>query len=188
MKRNIILIVLLLLAGLITSLKAQREEFSFGLSFDGCKFVSADGKAEGNCISYGAEVMYTLYQPNERGVPYAHSWHVRAGIRSLPLTIWNEELSQTVKYNETLLYSTMGGAAILSDKYGDVLYYGLSLGWTTTSKSPWVAVKLELQGINLYKKNVWRHNLNPYVQFGVLRGYRNDSSHAQLTTGLTYKF
>lgn len=190
MKRNIVLIILLLLAGLITSLNAQREEWTFGVSFDGCKFVSADGRPEGQCISFGVEGMYTLYMPNKQGESYAHSWHVRAGVRSLPLTIFNEQIGSNVKYTETLLYGMLGGAAILSDEHGDVLYYGLCLGWTTESKSPWVALKLELQGANLSRKikHKWKYNLNPYVQAGVITGYGNLSGHLQLTTGLTFKF
>ena len=160
-------------------------QLSFSVKGEGYKLISAESKEEGSGFGGAVEMLYTKEWMNE---DKRWSYQVRLGVKSMPLEIHSEFYNTDIRYTETVFYFSGGGTALLSEKNGDILFYYLTIGWSKISKSPYVGVTLELQGVNLSRKSVWKHNLNPYVSFGVLRGFLNESAHIQMTTGLAYKF
>ena len=156
---------------------------------EGCKFISAAGIPQGQCYSIGFEGMYTKYTELREDEKRSDlGFHIRGGFKIMPLEIFSEQFYTNIRYTESVFYVGLGGVSVLSEKYGDELYYFLQIGQTTVSKSLYFAFKTELQGVNLNRRKKWNYNLCPFLSIGAYRGWRNyESYHLQILTGISFK-
>lgn len=140
--------------------------------------ISAEGKPHGYAWGYGLELGYS-FKSN-------HS--VRIGYKFMPLEIYSEVWNTQIRYTEEVFYASMG-AQITTGTKSDYFYPQVIIGKTKLSNKLFVGFKGELQGINLYRKDKERYNLNPFVSFNMMWGFKNEASaHILLSTGLAFKF